>query len=225
MRTIFIVLLTGITLTSCTTIHHGQVISLDYGQPVKIENRAYGYASSTYVLGVGGNKTNLLLQNAKDNLIKNRPLGKSERYVNQNLNISISNYILFVKAKYILTADVISASDTSSYEPPVTEFIKGETLTLANNKVLGEFIGNKNDNRIFIEKTSENGVRKLKTRSRSKVYKIAGDFKGYKIGQTVKLNKDFLPQGKIIGLGMNHVIVIDSHKETAKVKYEDIISK
>lgn len=90
---------------------------------------------------------------------------------------------------------------------------------------MGEFIGNKNDNRIFIEKTSENGVRKLKTRSRSKVYKIAGDFKGYKIGQTVKLNKDFFPQGKIIRLGMNHVIVIDSHKETAKVKYEDIISK
>ncbi|MDX1447285.1 DUF6567 family protein, partial [Lishizhenia sp.] len=154
------ILLAPISLFSCAVVHRGQIVSLDYGQPVPIQDQAIGSASVRYFWGFGGNSTDILLKRAKDNMIKNRPLYKNEAYKNINLNVSHAFYPLFSKVTYTVTADVVNVTQVSDYPNKMMKstelFAFGDSLFNYKQEFLGFFIERQDNAKVKLQ--TPNGI-------------------------------------------------------------------
>lgn len=223
--TLILLSLILISWTSCT-VHKGQVISLDYGNTVRPENQAFGYSSASYFLGIGGNKTNVLLKEAKDNLVANNPLGPNQQYSNLNLDVSTSYFLIFTKQNVILSADITStqADNESAIEEQSEKqvFTRGDSLFSKNNEYVGTFKSEINNSQVLILKNSKSGRQKLVKSKTWHVFKRHGSYKGYSIGEEVKFFGQFRGRGQIIGLGKYDALIRDNSNELNKVSYKYI---
>jgi len=227
MKKIFLIssiFLVTILINSCT-IHKGQIVDLNYGQPVSILNQAVGISSAGYFLGFGGNKSSVLLKEAKDDLIRNRPLQPNEKYVNQNLNISTTYILFYTKTKFTITADIISNEDNYSYDKKSSIemhrnelFNLGDSLISKSQKFKGVFIAKMEDSLIKIK----NRKQVTELLYSNKVYRSNGTYKEFKIGEEITFKGKFSGSGKIKGFGLNNVIAIDEDGFIYIVSYKDI---
>lgn len=220
LPTLLIILL----MNSCT-IHKGQVIDLNHGQTVSISNQAVGTSSVGYFLGLGGNKSSVLLKEAKDDLIRNRPLQSNEKYVNQNLNISTTYLLFYTKTRFTLTADIIlNTEHTASQTNPSTEksnnelFTVGDSLVSTNQKFKGVFLTKTENSKVKVV----NRKQEHELLNSNKVYRINGRYKGFKFGEKVEFKGEFIGSGTIKGFGTNDVLIVDKDGSKYLVKYNEI---
>jgi hypothetical protein len=227
---LFLALLFG--SLSCTVVHKGQIVSLDYGQAVSPENQAIGSASVSYLFGWGGNKTAVLLKEAKDDLIYNRPLKEGEKYVNVNLNNSTTFFLFFTKQQYTITADVFSphaihpmlvdSSSSSAKSPPLTAvrlFEKGDTLYSLNG-FEGFFIAQeKNGSKIKYVDTK--GF--IHYGKEKKLFAKTTSFNGFTCNQQVFLLENSAKSHTIVGFGWKKVLLLNSYDDLLfSVEYDQI---
>ena len=210
---------------SCVVVHKGQMVSLDYGQPVPIQDQAIGSASVSYFWGFGGTRTDILLKTAKDNMIKNRPLNKNEEYKNINFNVSHSFYPLFSKLTYTVTADVINISQKSTYPIKNTDstelFVFGDSLFNYKQEFLGFFIERQDNAEVKLQ--TPNGI--LKQIPEHDFYREIASFKNYQLGQHITFESDFFSEGTIKAFGYNRVLVDTKGDDSFEISYSAITSE
>lgn len=218
------ILLIGLFMNSCT-IHQGQVINLNYGRTVSIPNQAIGTSSVGYFFGLGGNNSSVLLKEAKDDLIRNRPLQPNEKYVNQNLNISTTYFLFYTRTRFTLTADIIINEEQSISETnPTLErknnelFNLGDSLISKSQKFKGFFIEKVEDSKVKVI----NKKQVYKLLNADKVYRKGGSYNGYKTGDQIDIKTEYKGSGKIIGFGKENVIVIDKYGSNHIINYNEI---
>jgi hypothetical protein len=218
---------------ACTVVHKGQIVSLDYGQPVRPENQAIGSASVTYFMGWGGNKTAVLLKEAKDDLIYNRPLKEGEKYVNVNLNNSTTFFLFLTKQQYTITADVFSpyaihpmlvdSSSSSAQSPPLTAvrlFEKGDTLYSLNG-FEGFFISQEKGAKIKYFDTK--GF--IQFGKESKLYSRTASFKEFELYEKVVFSDDQSKVFTIVGFGLKKALLFDEYDQSMFSLYYDKLQK
>ncbi|MEY4522307.1 MAG: hypothetical protein RIT10_1492 [Bacteroidota bacterium] len=219
-----------LSLTACTMVHKGQIVSLDYGQAVSPQNQAIGIASAYYFLGLGGAGTVTLLKKAKDDLIRNRPLKEGEKYVNVNLNSSTFFFLLFTRHRYAITADVFSPNtsnltiaDSSKNEtinslPPVISFFeKGDSL-YSTFDFEGLYISLAPKEKI--KYSNSRGM--IKYYSENKLFKKMNTNKGFNLGQRVHVKKTIPNSAEIIGFGLKKVLLVDTDRIKYSIEYSEI---
>lgn len=214
----------GLVMNSCT-FHKGQIVDLNYGQAVSISNQAVGISSAGYFFGLGGNKSSVLLKEAKDDLIRNRPLKANEKYVNQNLNVSTSYFLIYSRTKFTITADVISTDNNSS-----TDQLK--SIEKNNNELFnyGDSLISKSQafKGVFIEKMGTSEVKVINRKqvhqllNSDKVYRKNGQYKGYQIDEKISFKGEFKGSGLIKGFGTKSVLVVNKDGSKYTVKYDEI---
>lgn len=100
-------------ISGCASIHNGEVISgsvmVQSGNFQYVKTNVIGTSSEvTYVFGIGGNKTESLIQEAKTNLIANHPLGPNQALANLSVGYKTTFYFGIVLKRYcVITADII----------------------------------------------------------------------------------------------------------------------
>jgi hypothetical protein len=219
---VFVVL----TLTACTMVHKGQIVSLDYGQAVNPQNQAVGTYSVNYVFGLGGTSTTVMLKEAKDDLIRNRPLKEGEKYVNVNLNSSTFFFLFFTIHRYTITADVLSTnpilkdSSLQSIDNPIKTksfFEVGDSL-FSTFGYEGLYVSQTDYGKIKFINTKE----KIEYLNKNNLFKKLDCYKGFKIGQDVKVSVAYPNSAIIVGFGLTKVLLQDSEKTMLKMKYDNI---
>lgn len=215
----------GMAVTGCT-VHRGQLVDLNHGKAVDAEDQAIGYASATYVFGIGGNSSNVLLKEAKDNLIENRPLRKGERYANVNLNISTSYYLIFSKTRFILSADVVSDENENGSASKLRGkffFQLGDEVIYSDKDSLGEFMGKADAETAIVKRTAKRGHQKFEVFPLDQLFRNHGKHNGFSVGQEVSYSGKFTGKGKIVGLGPTTVLIEDkANDRLANVAYDKI---
>jgi len=219
-----------LSLTACTMVHNGQIVSLDYGHEVSPQNQAVGTYSVNYLLGLGGTSTTVMLKEAKDDLIRNRPLKEGEKYVNVNLNSSTFFFLFFTKHRYTITADVISPystnltiADSSKNEtinklPPVISFfVKGDSL-YSTFDFEGLYISLAPKEKI--KYSNSRGM--IKYYSENKLFKKMNTYKGFNLGQRVNVKKTIPNSAEIIGFGLKKVLLVDTDRIKYSIEYSEI---
>lgn len=102
-----------LSLFGCASIHNGQVIGgsvmAQSGNFQYVKTNVIGTSSEvTYVLGIGGNNTESLIQEAKVDLIAKNPLGPNQTLANLSVGYKTSlQYGIILKRYCIITADII----------------------------------------------------------------------------------------------------------------------
>lgn len=223
---VFVVL----SLTACTMVHNGQIVSLDYGQPVSRKNQAIGTYSVNYVFGLGGTSTTVMLKEAKDDLIRNRPLKEGEKYVNVNLNSATFFFLFFTKHRYTITADVFSPNETSNIvsdsnfkesknllPPEIPFFEKGDSLYTING-FEGFYISYDNNEKIMYY--NDKGL--IKIYNENSLFKKMSTYNGLKMGQIVKVNNYVSSTAKIFGFGLSKVLLVDYDLKLFFADYNNI---
>lgn len=219
---VFVVL----TLTACTMVHKGQIVSLDYGQEVSPQNQAVGTYSVNYLFGLGGTSTTVMLKEAKDDLIRNRPLKEGEKYVNVNLNSSTFFFLFFTIHRYTITADVLSTNpiikDNSlqSIDKTIktTSFFEVGDSLFSTFGYEGLYVSQTDYGKIKFINTKE----KIEYLNKNNLFKKLDSYKGFKIGQVVKVSVAYPNSAIIVGFGLTKVLLQDSEKTMLKMKYDNI---
>jgi hypothetical protein len=215
-----------LSLTACTMVHNGQIVSLDHGQAVSPQNQAVGTYSVNYLLGLGGTSTTVMLKEAKDDLIRNRPLKEGEKYVNVNLNSSTFFFLFFTIHRYTITADVLSTnpilkdSSLQSIDNTIktTSFFEVGDSLFSTFGYEGLYVSQTDYGKIKFINTKE----KIEYLNKNNLFKKLDSYKGFKIGQVVKVSFAYPNSAIIVGFGLTKVLLQDSEKTMLKMKYDNI---
>lgn len=216
---VFVLLLAG------CTFHKGQLVGLSEGSSVDSRNKAVGLVVTTYVFGIGGNRHSQVMTEAKDNLVKFRPLQKGESYSNVVFNRSKKHYGLWWRNYFVLTADVVGeplagvkqSNDTTLYNllPNILEF--GGLVVNNKNETLGEVISF-NERGVGVRKSGVFNT-EYKFVSWKKVFCASGSRKGMSVGQELKHVGVSFQNQTVVGLGVKKVLVVNSKNEPELIDY------
>ena len=224
MKNVILPALVLSTLSSCT-IHTGQLVDLNHEKMVEPSEKAFGYSSCTYILGIGGNKTNMLLNEAKDDLVMNHPLSESEYYANQNVNYSYSNFVIYGKSQVIVSADIVNdaegeiALDTSFFQ-------SGMELFDSKNEFIGRFTSQIDEENILVLVATKDYHEKLETMDINSVYTHHGSFGEYALKEKISYTTDFTGEGEIVAFGLNLCVILDDEKNKHRTaQYEELKKK
>lgn len=76
-------------------------------EKTEFQRSAFGTASASYFLGIGGNDRDALVAEAKEKMRKNFPLASDEVMVNYTLDFKRSFYFIYFEQKVTLRADIV----------------------------------------------------------------------------------------------------------------------
>lgn len=176
------------------------------------------FCSVGYFLGFGGNKTQLLLKAAKDDMINNRPLAHNETYKNVNLDVSRNFYVIFSKLTYTLTADVVQTGEIAFNAPILPDtnlFHYGDSIFNNNGNFKGYFIHERVNE--MVQYRTEKG--KIKDASKNLVYSKKSTFNDLTLGKEVKFKTEFYSEGKIVAFGYYKLVVLTYDNQHLELDY------
>jgi hypothetical protein len=110
MKNLVIILAASLFLSSCA-VHGGYITnsaSLSSNNFIYIETAAKGTAEATYIFGAGGLDRDALVEDARQNLLRNFPLNDNQTLVNITLSFK-KTYVLpfFIKNKCTVSASIV----------------------------------------------------------------------------------------------------------------------
>lgn len=238
MKKLLAILIPVVILSSCA-MHHGTISSSSINRSVKYEDIAYGVSYSNKYFGFGGVSQDALILDAKRELVKSRPLQANEEYANFTIDFKWTFFPFFVKTKVTVSADVIKFLNDSLTDPYSAKY---------KNKLMGKMISNelfqlgdsvifdKSNKGVLISFERNNDVRVVyqtkKGRTRTKslsiydIYTKHKEYKGYKVGGLFVFSDEYKPnaspkRGRIIGLGLNKVLLIGYYKVPFTCSYSN----
>lgn len=190
---LFLFAISALLLGSCA-FHTGQLVADVPSEPVEHIDIAVGVAKTTKVFGLGSTGKDALLSEARQQMISNRPLVNSESYNNYTVDYKRTYFIIGIKTKVTITADVITPKDTISnpsfsanylnklgdqYSHYDSLFWIGDSV-IFNVSDYGEIVGFEgNENKdVRIQYVDADGDFRTKVKSGKDVYVLASYYRG-----------------------------------------------
>lgn len=236
MKKLFITILSFSLLSSCA-IHYGSISSSSLYKSVKYEDIAFGVSQTKMYFGIGGLSQDALVLEGKRELIKNRPLRPDEEYVNFTVDFKKTFFPFYSQTKVTMSADVVRFQNETLSDPYSEEyknklfgknlsnilFSIGDSIIIKKAKEATIISFKDNDNVRVLYKTKSDKNR-TKTVSLKDIYTISKPYKGYKIGDRFIYSlkpsgNEQQTSGKIIGLGLNSLIIRDNSNTIQKLNY------
>ena len=108
-----------ISLFGCASFHYGEIandkIVLQNANFNYIKTNLVGTSEVFYFLGIGGNDTDSLIDEAKKDLMSKNPLGPNQALANMSITYKYSfNLGIVFKRHCIITADVIEFKNSKN---------------------------------------------------------------------------------------------------------------
>ena len=127
-----------ISLNSCA-IHTGYMnnsASLSQANFKYVQSGIMGTANTTHFLGIGGLTRSAIVEEAKHNMLKNRPLRHNQALANITVNWKTGFYFIISTRKCIVTADVVEFYSKYNTDIEKTESVHSdiESTTLIKKK-------------------------------------------------------------------------------------------
>lgn len=241
MKTTAIIFL-SIFLASCATFHSGTLTGNVFPNQ-KIVDFAIGTEKATYVLGIGGNKKDALVYNAKRNLYNSFPLKENQAYSNFTIDFKNSFKLVYFERKVIITADIVEVNSSFKVVDGNLEkneknyvnsgFFKVNDKVLASTKMwdyeLARVIGFSTKGlEIQFTGDSENLTTKFVTEDkifltedRGTKNKFLGKSFVFSKKSTDNTNSAF--EGNVVGIGINSLLLEyqnDGKTEFYEIKYD-----
>ena len=100
------------SLSGCAAFHSGYITdstALSQANFSYVDRQVQGYSRATYVFGIGGNARQALVDEAKEKMRLEEPLGDNQAYANITVNWK-NSYIIFgivMTVKCTVTADIV----------------------------------------------------------------------------------------------------------------------
>ncbi|WP_282037889.1 DUF6567 family protein [Saccharicrinis aurantiacus] len=215
-----------VLFSSCMANHFGVMSTGPITKQVQYVDMAMGVSQTQKVLFFGGLSKDALVLNAKQKLMRNRPLQVNESYANFIVDFKNSYYLFYSSTIATVSADVINFSDTIS--TPYSDIYKNHInsigvnvqneLEYINNLAIGDsvldakyrackilsFPSDKKARISYIDdrnnqKISVTNVKYLSNIHKGNgVYDIGDDFKGF---------------GTIVAVGSEGVIILNADNE------------
>jgi len=226
---LLLIVIAAILLQSCAT-HLGTMSSNANlsNNNFKIVDMAYGYSSTTHVLGMGGMGKDALVLEAKRNLYKNYPLSQGQVFANLSVDFKNEFCIFWMNTKVIISADVV---DFNNPKAMLKNEFNIDSIEKINNAI-GDVVLYYNEGFIFESRIIKLGKKKatihfvnkkdqLKIKNVSVSNLFYSNYKNIKhanhkhslndamvfnIDNSYSNEKDYLT-GKIIGLNNSLVLV------------------
>lgn len=214
--------------TSCA-FHRGQYVSTAMEKPVTYKDIAIGVSQTRKFLGMGGVSKDALLFEARQNMLRNRPIINGEELNNITIDFKTVYYPFGQKTKITMIADVVEVKDSLS-QVTFTQHYLDKTAAIKaqkkSNKVasnqattsielfkLGDtiitkkhyrativsFDGPKN-NRVTIQYFTKRGDFKTEQLKTDQIFSLIPEYKGRIIGQS-------LEGGKIVGFNPQRILI------------------
>jgi hypothetical protein len=238
-KNLFFLIVISTVLSSCVTTHTGQISTSNFESDVQYCDIAYGVAKSNIVLGIGAFAQEVLVLDAKNNLMQNRPLLKGEQYANFSVSIRRISYpnsviILYQQIKVMVSADVVRFNTdngnafTDNYKNKLGKPPLQNPLFDAGDSVLF-FHGQNIKTAQIVSVISQNDVKIVyhnnKFRLKSKkipimnIYSSQKSSGGYKIGSEYSYKNAVgeVNTGKIVAVGLVSIILSKENGELFKV--------
>jgi hypothetical protein len=239
------VIIIGLSI-SCRT-HAGYVISTPEKTDFRYEARAQGHSKARYWFGIGGLRQTALVDQAKREMYKSRPLKENEAYVNVTIDIQTTEIIIFSKTEIYISADVINYSprgddrysdeylhylgitkqnnetpttrqDTVFYDVPTQKQDKSNAPFSRGDKVIDAEL---NEYVVMTVGYSKNSLKNLKTReiitSGREVFNTQGEYKGKAVGEKFLLGEEMV---EVIGVGFDSYLIKNTKGEVYTANYD-----
>jgi hypothetical protein len=117
MKKLALLFIVIISLSSCVTIHNGNVSSSSFGlsEDVRIVDVAYGVSSYYTIFGMSGHRKDAMILDAKRNMYESYPLQPGQAYANFSVDIKTTLFLIGRGVKVIVSADIIAKGTNNSY--------------------------------------------------------------------------------------------------------------
>lgn len=120
-------------LSSCST--YTGTLTANYSGPIPDEIKSFtGEASATYIFGIGGNRHQGLIQEAKENLYYKVRKFDKPKLINYAVDIKRSHYLFYSKTKVFVTAEMSNYASAD-------EDVKAEVEKDEQSKQFGFYAG------------------------------------------------------------------------------------
>jgi len=216
-------------LSSCGS-HIGTLSSDFINSDYQYADQAYGFSQTSGLGVIGGMSKDALVLEAKNNLMKNRPLSAGESYVNFTVDFT-HKYFLVFKLKCTVTADVVKEKSLEEpiysdlyfrkvLESPenVNIFMVNDTLvTKSQDYYVLKGFGRTGDFKVCHLKNEMSNLHKVVSKKSHHLFRPKGELYGYRIGDNIKFRKDTY---KIEALGTESMLVsLGSSKSYYELEY------
>ncbi|MFT5336488.1 MAG: hypothetical protein ACI9YL_000484 [Luteibaculaceae bacterium] len=191
-------------------MHQGQLLDLSYGSNPNESDKAYGYSSASYFLNLGGNRTNTLMLEAKESLLKNRSLVGDEEFANITVNVSTTHYLFAQKRTVLISADVTNLKTLVAKENSAARSFKiGDPLYDIRSREIGTYAGRTLRGDILLKKNQKNGRLKFVSYPVKNAFVHSGKSHGIAAGDTLRFtaNNGGVVSGKVVGFGVNCFVI------------------
>lgn len=203
-------------ISSCAAFHSGELTLSTNHAPVVHKDIAIGVSKATKILGLGGSSKDALVFEARQKMIRNRPLVNAEQFNNVSVDIKNTFYLGVQVTKVTIIADVVEPKDSLSQNSYSELYLKkslsqnhnidelfsiGDSV-LFNRKKSAELISFEGeiDSKARIKYYTKNGDTRTKIIKLNNLYAIIPSYNEYKLG-------DRLSGGEIIAFGKKGAIV------------------
>lgn len=112
LKTIIQFFCVGLVSVSCA-FHSGNISSAPQGADFQYVSIAVGEAKSHKIFAIGGINRDALVQEAKSEMMRNRPLKAGEAYANVSVDTKRSYYLIYWQTKVSVSADIIKIGKTN----------------------------------------------------------------------------------------------------------------
>ena len=124
-----------VLLSSCS--HYSGSISSNYSGVIPTNMKSFtGQSSANYVLGIGGNHHQGLIQEAKENLYYKIRKFEAPKLINYTVDIKRTNYFFYYKVTAYVSAEMVNYGSAD-------ETVKEEVEKDQQNKLFGFYVGEK----------------------------------------------------------------------------------
>ncbi|MCU0430002.1 MAG: hypothetical protein MUF42_08515 [Cytophagaceae bacterium] len=233
------IILAVIVLTLCAScaVHHGNYAGTpqDFDECVVAEIK--GESKATYILGFGGLNKNQMVQEARKAMFNSRKLYAGEKYSNLTVDMQASGFLLYVRYKVTVSADVVKECGASAAPP------NDAIMTKTSDERIAELKWTAGDTAIFyngivkrspcVVDRAENNVadiewleksQKLTFVSQNNLFKTTGSYKGFIVGNVYEYKDatsgtEQIKKGMIIGIGSKSFLVQTADQKYITVKY------
>jgi hypothetical protein len=224
MKKRFPLVMLALLFSSCAT-HLGMISSGVPEHPIQYVDIAIGAAQTDYVFGIGGLSKDALVLQAKQNMMKSRPLKKNEMYMNFTVDFKRSFWLVYLQTKVTVSADVVQGTgdrDLSPFSPgyrdrlgsaasPDKLFAVGDTV-IFDKTHRGTIVSIGRKGSLHVSYQTDNGDFRVTNMARNSVFSPDKSYRGFRAGDLYANTyahggKVETVTGKIVGVGTQFVLL------------------
>ena len=129
-------------ISSCTIYHSANMVTVTDSPSAVYRDLAIGQSTNYQYFGFIEDSKELLMLNAKSNMMRNRPLAKGEYYTNVAIDYRVKNYFFVVlQRKVTISADIAVLQDDVEKRFMTPLNLLNDGLDVQNHKIMIDGLG------------------------------------------------------------------------------------